>query len=56
MKKTYFAPKANAISLQTEDSILAGSGTPKAFDEVSNNEQLSNEKGWSSSDWSDAEE
>lgn len=55
MKKTYFAPKANAISLQTEDSILAGSG-PKAFDQVSNNEQLSNEKGWSSSDWSDTEE
>lgn len=55
MKKTYFAPKANAISLQTEDSILAGSD-PKAFDQVSNNEQLSNERGWSSSEWSDTEE
>ena len=55
MKKTYSAPKANAISLHTEDSILAGSG-PKAFDQVSNNEQLSNEKGWSCNNWSDTEE
>ena len=55
MKKTYSAPKANAISLHIEDNILAGSG-PKAFDQVSDGEQLSNEKGWSSSDWSNTEE
>lgn len=51
MKKTYTAPQANVIRLQMEAQILGAS----LHDEVSNQEQLSEERGWSD-DWNDVEE
>lgn len=58
MKKTYIKPQAQAVSLFTEEALLSVS-TPQNF-EVNKNavtdDVFSNEKGWSSNDWSAADE
>lgn len=56
MKKTYIKPQAQAVSLFTEEALLSVStqyevNTGKETDVV-----FSNEKGWSSNDWSAADE
>lgn len=55
MKKTYSAPKANAMSLHIENEILSGSDL-KAHDKYTESVQLSEEKGWSSNLWADTDE
>lgn len=55
MKKTYSAPKANAMSLHIENEILLGSDV-KAHDQYTIADQLSEEKGWSSNQWADTDE
>ena len=55
MKKTYSAPKAKAISLHIENEILLGSDV-KAYDQYTEADQLSEEKGWSSNQWADTDE
>lgn len=55
MKHTYIAPKATAVQLHIESSILDASA-PRAYDTVSNGAQLSEEKGWSSESWTETEE
>ncbi len=58
MKKTYIKPQAQAVSLFTEEALLSVS-TPQNF-EVNKNavtdDVFSNEKGWSSNNWSAADE
>lgn len=58
MKKTYIKPQAQAVSLFTEEALLSVSN-PKSI-EVNKNavtdDVFSNEKGWSSNDWSAADE
>lgn len=57
MKKTYSAPKANAMSLHIENEILSGSDLLKNIhDKYTESEQLSEEKGWSSNQWADTDE
>lgn len=55
MKKTYIKPQAQAVSLFTEDALLSlskvGVDQSKESDDV-----FSNEKGWSSNNWSAADE
>lgn len=58
MKKTYIKPQAQAVSLFTEEALLSVSNqksyevnTGKESDEV-----FSSEKGWSSDNWSAADE
>lgn len=55
MKKTYIKPQAQAVSLFTEDALLSlssvGVDQSKETDEV-----FSNEKGWSSDNWSATED
>lgn len=55
MKKTYIKPQAQAVSLFTEDALLSlstvGVDQNKETDEV-----FSNEKGWSSDNWSAVDE
>lgn len=58
MKKTYIKPQAQAVSLFTEEALLSVS-TPQNFEVNKNaetNDVFSNEKGWSSNDWSAADE
>lgn len=55
MKKTYSAPKANAIGLHIENEILSGSDV-KGYDKYTSADQLSEEKGWSSNQWADTDE
>ncbi len=55
MKKTYSAPKANAISLHIENEILSGSDV-KAYDKYTEADQLSEEKAWSSESWTNMDE
>lgn len=52
MKKTYITPQASAIRLQMESQILGVSGL---YDEVSDKEQLSDERGWAD-EWDTVEE
>lgn len=52
MKKTYITPQANAIRLQMESQIL---GASRLHDEVSDQEQLSDERGWAD-EWDTVEE
>lgn len=52
MKKTYITPQANAIRLQMESQIL---GASRLYDEVSDQEQLSDERGWADK-WDTVEE
>ena len=56
MKKTYSAPKANAIGLHIENEILSGSDVVKAHNKYTESVQLSEEKGWSSNQWADTDE
>ena len=56
MKKTYSAPKANAIGLHIENEILSGSDVVKVHDKYTESVQLSEEKGWSSNQWADTDE
>lgn len=55
MKKTYIKPQAQAVSLFTEDALLSlskvGVDASKESDEV-----FSEGKGWSSDNWSAADE
>lgn len=56
MKKTYIKPQAQAVSLFTEEALLSVStqyevNTGKETDVV-----FSSEKGWSSDNWSAADE
>lgn len=51
MKKTYITPQASAIRLQMESQILGVS----THDEVSDKEQLSDERGWAD-EWNTVEE
>lgn len=56
MKQTYIKPQAQAVSLFTEDKLLAGS---TSFEVSANKESdvvLSEEKGWSSESWNTADE
>lgn len=57
MKKTYIKPQAQAVSLFTEEALLSVS--TRDF-EVNKNavtdDVFSNEKGWSSDNWSAADE
>lgn len=52
MKKTYITPQASAIRLQMESQILGVNGL---HDEVSDKEQLSDERGWAD-EWDTVEE
>lgn len=52
MKKTYTTPQANVIRLQMESQIL---GASSLHNEVSNQEQLSDERGWGD-EWDTVEE
>ncbi len=56
MKKTYSAPKANAIGLHIENEILSGSDLLNIHDKYTEADQLSEEKGWSSNQWADTDE
>lgn len=56
MKKTYSAPKANAMSLHIENEILSGSDLLNIHDKYTESVQLSEEKGWSSNQWADTDE
>lgn len=56
MKKTYSAPKANAMSLHIENEILSGSDLLNIHDKYTSADQLSEEKGWSSNQWADTDE
>lgn len=56
MKKTYSAPKANAIGLHIENEILSGSDLLNIHDKYTSADQLSEEKGWSSNQWADTDE
>lgn len=52
MKKTYITPQASAIRLQMESQIL---GASRLYDEVSDQKQLSDERGWAD-EWDTVEE
>lgn len=52
MKKTYITPQASSIRLQMESQIL---GASRSHDEVSDKEQLSDERGWVD-EWDTVEE
>ena len=58
MKKTYIKPQAQAVSLFTEEALLSVSN-PNSI-EVNKNavtdDVFSNEKSWSSNNWSAADE
>ena len=56
MKKTYITPKAQAVALMTEDTLLSISNNPKVSNDegkvVSDGEQvLSNRKGFGDGMW-----
>lgn len=58
MKKTYIKPQAQAVSLFTEEALLSVSN-PKSYEvsgDAETNDVFSSEKGWSSNDWSAADE
>ena len=55
MKKTYIKPQAQAVSLFTEDALLSLSKVGVDQSKESN-EVFSSEKGWSSDNWSAADE
>lgn len=52
MKKTSITPQANVIRMQMESQIL---GASRLHDEVSDKEQLSDERGWAD-EWDTVEE
>ena len=58
MKKTYIKPQAQAVSLFTEEALLSVSN-PKSYEvsaDTETNDVFSSETGWSSNDWSAADE
>lgn len=58
MKKTYIKPQAQAVSLFTEEALLSVSN-PSSIEvsaDAETNDVFSNEKGWSSNNWSAADE
>lgn len=58
MKKTYIKPQAQAVSLFTEEALLSVSN-PKSYEVYTGKESdevFSSEKGWSSDNWSAADE
>lgn len=60
MKKTYITPKAQAVALMTEDTLLLSMSNPKVSndpDKVVNDESqvLSNRKGFSGGMWDNME-
>ena len=55
MKKTYIKPQAQAVSLFTEDAVLSLSSVEVNRDKETN-EVFSEGKGWSSDNWSAADE
>lgn len=57
MKKTYIKPQAQAVSLFTEEALLSVSTQDFEVNKnVVTDDVFSNEKGWSSNDWSAADE
>lgn len=58
MKKTYIKPQAQAVSLFTEEALLSVSN-PSSIEvnkDAVTDDVFSNEKGWSSDNWSAADE
>lgn len=55
MKKTYIKPQAQAVSLFTEDALLSLSSVEVNRDKETD-EVFSEGKGWSSDNWSAADE
>lgn len=56
MKKTYIKPQAQAVSLFTEEALLSVSQNFEVNKDAVTDDVFSNEKGWSSNDWSAADE
>ncbi len=56
MKKTYIKPQAQAVSLFTEEALLSVSQSFEVNKNAETNDVFSNEKGWSSNNWSAADE
>lgn len=56
MKKTYIKPQAQAVSLFTEEALLSVSNPIEVNQGKETDVVFSNEKGWSSNDWSAADE
>lgn len=56
MKKTYIKPQAQAVSLFTEEALLSVSQSLEVNKDAVTNDVFSNEKGWSSNNWSAADE
>lgn len=56
MKKTYIKPQAQAVSLFTEEALLSVSNPIEVNQGKETNDVFSSEKGWSSDNWSAADE
>ncbi len=56
MKKTYIKPQAQAVSLFTEEALLSVSQSLEVNKDAVTDDVFSNEKGWSSNNWSAADE
>lgn len=56
MKKTYIKPQAQAVSLFTEEALLSVSQPFEVNKDEETNDVFSTEKGWSSDNWSAADE
>lgn len=56
MKKTYIKPQAQAVSLFTEEALLSVSTQYEVNTGKETNVVFSSEKGWSSDNWSAADE
>lgn len=56
MKKTYIKPQAQAVSLFTEEALLSVSQSFEVDKNAVTDDVFSNEKGWSSNNWSAADE
>lgn len=56
MKKTYIKPQAQAVSLFTEEALLSVSQSFEVNKDAETNDVFSNEKSWSSDNWSATDE
>lgn len=56
MKKTYIKPQAQAVSLFTEEALLSVSQSLEVNKDAVTDDVFSNEKAWSSNNWSAADE
>ncbi len=56
MKKTYIKPQTQAVSLFTEEALLSVSQSFEVDKNAVTDDVFSNEKGWSSNNWSAADE